>query len=577
MAFQTPITVKTLVAGIDYKKFLLPSIQREFVWGTDKITKLFDSLMRGYPIGSFLFWEVPANNANKYQFYNFILDYHELNNKHNKEFTPNGTENTFQAILDGQQRMTALYIGLKGSYSEKLKYKKKNTADAYPRKKLYLNILDVPNDLDSGMMYDFKFLTDKDAAARDDKHFWFKVGDILDPKFDNPFAIVKYLQSVSIEKELAGEILAQLHKSICESPVINYYLETADDLDKVLNIFIRVNGGGMVLNPSDLFLSFATANIGDGRNLREEIYTFVDNVNNIGGLKNFAIDKDFVLKALLVLSSGIKDIKFRASNFDKEKNMPIIAKNLDKIFRAIELAVFLIDEYGFSGNNFKSNNAIMPLAHYIFNNDNDPQKYAKDKAAMIHWFIAATIGGTFGASTDTVLSRYRKILTEKPADFPLQEMLGNYSKNNLVDTILELEYKDAPILMALHILFPHVDLKNSVHHIDHIFPRSKFNKKTFNKFALTDDDKKFYVDKCNSIFNLQLLPGTQNQSKKDEFFDEWLNDEFKGKPEDLKFYKDQNAIPNVDLSFGNFRQFIEAREVLIRQRLEYNLKAWGII
>ena len=58
MAFQTPITIRKAIARIQTKEYVLPAIQREFVWPTRRIEWLFDSLMRDYPIGSFLFWKV---------------------------------------------------------------------------------------------------------------------------------------------------------------------------------------------------------------------------------------------------------------------------------------------------------------------------------------------------------------------------------------------------------------------------------------------------------------------------------------------------------------------------------------
>ena len=58
MSFQTPITISEVINDIHSKKYLLPSIQREFVWSQDQITMLFDSLMRDYPINSFLFWKI---------------------------------------------------------------------------------------------------------------------------------------------------------------------------------------------------------------------------------------------------------------------------------------------------------------------------------------------------------------------------------------------------------------------------------------------------------------------------------------------------------------------------------------
>jgi uncharacterized protein with ParB-like and HNH nuclease domain len=75
MAFETPIKIKDAVEGIYSRQFLLPAIQREFVWSADQIEVLFDSLMRDYPIGSFLFWYVPKQNTRDYEYYEFIRNY----------------------------------------------------------------------------------------------------------------------------------------------------------------------------------------------------------------------------------------------------------------------------------------------------------------------------------------------------------------------------------------------------------------------------------------------------------------------------------------------------------------------
>ena len=66
MAFQTPITIREAVEQIHAKRYLLPAIQREVVWSTDQIQRLFDSLMRDYPIGSFLFWHCRCARTGNY-------------------------------------------------------------------------------------------------------------------------------------------------------------------------------------------------------------------------------------------------------------------------------------------------------------------------------------------------------------------------------------------------------------------------------------------------------------------------------------------------------------------------------
>jgi uncharacterized protein with ParB-like and HNH nuclease domain len=90
VAFVEPITIKEAIDSIDKKKYVLPAIQREFVWSTDQIERLFDSLMRDYPISSFLFWEVDRSNIDNYQFYEFIREYHERDNTHNPKANLSG-------------------------------------------------------------------------------------------------------------------------------------------------------------------------------------------------------------------------------------------------------------------------------------------------------------------------------------------------------------------------------------------------------------------------------------------------------------------------------------------------------
>ena len=82
VSFQAPITIAQALDGVHQRRYLLPAIQREFVWSTTQIEQLFDSLMRGYPIGSFLFWQVAPEHVGEYQYYEFIRDYHERDHRH---------------------------------------------------------------------------------------------------------------------------------------------------------------------------------------------------------------------------------------------------------------------------------------------------------------------------------------------------------------------------------------------------------------------------------------------------------------------------------------------------------------
>lgn len=140
---------------------MLPAIQRDLVWDTEQIERLFDSLMRDYPIGSFLFWQVEKERSKDFQFYDFIVDYHERDNKRIKK-ADFSEEDDITAILDGQQRLTSLYIGLKGTYAYKLPRKYWNNDSAFPKRRLYLNLLCKSEKMD--MEYDFRFLTRQESV-----------------------------------------------------------------------------------------------------------------------------------------------------------------------------------------------------------------------------------------------------------------------------------------------------------------------------------------------------------------------------------------------------------------------------
>ena len=251
MAFQTPVTIKYALDKIYRRDYVLPAIQREFVWKPSQICRLFDSLMQGYPIGSFLFWKVSRQNRERFTFYDFVREYHERDAPHCPPLGPPG-EQEVTAVLDGQQRLTALNIGLRGTHAAKEPKKRRDNDAAYPRKKLYLNLLGQEEfaqaqDDGEGMCYEFAFRSEEEALARDERQFWFPVHQAMDMRAGP--AVHRYLlQHDLATNEFAFALVDQLREIVQQKLLINYYLEEEqENLNKVLNIFIRVNSGGTVL------------------------------------------------------------------------------------------------------------------------------------------------------------------------------------------------------------------------------------------------------------------------------------------------------------------------------------------
>src|SRR3954463_6627655 len=104
MGFQLPIPTAEAVKDIQTQDLVFPAIQREFVWEDTQIVRLFDSILRGYPIGSFLSWKIDPATAAEFRFYGFLKEYHEKDNPHCPVLDL-PSDRTVLAVLDGQQRL----------------------------------------------------------------------------------------------------------------------------------------------------------------------------------------------------------------------------------------------------------------------------------------------------------------------------------------------------------------------------------------------------------------------------------------------------------------------------------------
>ncbi len=206
-----------------------------------KIEQLFDSILRGYPIGSFLFWKLPKEDIAKsdeqdenklnFQLYQFITNYDERKPHNEKIHIEQIKRDDLYIVLDGQQRLTSLYIGLKGTRTLKKKWAKNDNPNAYEEKRLYLNLKHQPNMDNPEDNYEFEFHAQK--PENDKEHFWFKVGDILELE-----SVWNYAKDHRIEDN-ALNLLENLNKAFHTEKLISFFEETEKNLNKVLNIFIR--------------------------------------------------------------------------------------------------------------------------------------------------------------------------------------------------------------------------------------------------------------------------------------------------------------------------------------------------
>lgn len=578
----TTLTIKDAIEKITNNKYVLPAIQREFVWEPEQIETLFDSIMQGYPVGTFLFWKVGKEQIKDFDFYEFLRNYHEKNSVHNKKIDLRGT-NEVTAVLDGQQRLTSIYIGLKGTYAKRQKHKKRNNDNAYPEKKLYLNLLSESEDIDK--KYDFRFLVPSEVK-NDENSYWFEVGEILGMEIKD---CVKYINSkityskngityTENQSDFAHDTLSTLCEKINSKDIFNYYEEKSPELDKVLDIFVRVNSGGTKLSHSDLLLSMASAQWGNNIDARKEIIDLVKELNEDKGATFYFI-KDFVLKSMLVLTEDL-DVKFKVDNFNKE-NMKKIENNWENIKKSLSLTVRLAVSFGYCGETLSSTYALIPIACYLMkigNPDNfvEAEKYKENRNKIKYWLISALLKRQFGGQPDSVFPKYRKIIKENENfDFPLETIIEKFkgttksikfTQDDIEDYLLQLTYGKNDTMSTLMLLYPSFNFATTSFDVDHIYPKSKFTKNALKKLGIEEEKIDEYIKAVNNIANLELLDSNTNKGKSDVDFDAWFEKQCPTVGDKINF-KQTHYLPDMEYTYDNFLLFYEKRKEALKKKL----------
>ena len=577
--YQTGGTIKDTLDMIQRNDLVLPAIQREFVWNMAQIRSLFDSLMQGYPFGAFLYWQVKPENSGKFRFYDFVLDYHQRDNPHCPTL-PTLHDRQLTAVLDGQQRLTALNIGLRGSMSVKLPRLWWNNPNAFPKRRLYLDLLWRPTDADDvGPKYRFAFRYNTPRYAPQEanvRECWFPVPDILG--MDAGPKMLEWVNERLPQDKVVGAFttLNELYQVVHFKNLIAYYQEDDQDLDRVLEIFIRTNSGGTILSFSDMLLSVAVAQWTQ-HDVREEIHTFVDDLNRIGA--GFAFSKDLILKAALVLSD-ISDIRFKVNNFN-QRNMRVVEDRWDEIKRALTLTVQLVSGFGFHRENLRSANSILPIAYYIHVNrygdkyltHND---FASDRRAIRGWLVRSLLkSGVWSSGQDALLTALRRVVRDNDQGFfpvaHIREEMARRGKSLVfqdeeVEELADMQYRDPLAFALLSLIFPFVDLRARFH-IDHIFPYALLTKRRLDEAGVPGEDIDKFIRRRNGLANLQLLEGSANLEKSAKMPSEWLSERH-SEPVSRLQYEENHMLGHVPTSIAEFDVFYAARRERLKAKIE---------
>ena len=506
--------------------WFLPALQREFVWSSEQICKLFDSLMRSYPISAFLLWRVPEGARQDLEVYRFIDSASDFG-KHNVRERAFGVKD-LAFVLDGQQRLTSLLIGLRGTYEIKKKYARTGEIQ-----RLHLDLLrnGLLPDEEGEISFGFEFRLNSATVTRGSH--WFEVGRILKYKtsleelLDETTSRLKAFHVSDSELETAKQNLKDLHRVVFSDFPICYHTEAHGDQERMLDIFVRANSGGDALSKPELLLSNLTVHW-KSHDARAEMTTFVDELNAIlnrgADSRREPLKQDFVLKSCLVLLDS--QVAYRISSFNRQTCEQIEAYWSD-IQNAVKETVEVANWFGINGINLTSANALIPVAYYLYRNADvrlrsDSQTDAENATLVRRWLIMALLNSVFGGSSDSILTKMRGVIMkhgEHGRLFPVRELdiAARDSRRlptadpNAIKKILDIEYGDNSCVLALSLLFDERAWGTIPHHCDHIFAQDLFKQ-----------DLKQYRSGCDQLGNLTLLNARENMEKKAKPFDEWI-------------------------------------------------------
>jgi uncharacterized protein with ParB-like and HNH nuclease domain len=596
--YDQRVPIAEAVENIQKEDYLLPAIQREIVWERDQITDLFDSVLQGYPIGTFLFWDIDDENRDEYKMYGFIKDYITTTKyietqaqTRNSVVQPDGAGD-LKLILDGQQRLSSFYIGLKGTYTYKQSNRWYRNEDAWKKSKLYLNITSDPDELldadsDRQSRYEFSFLQQGQYSGRvvsrgDD--LWFRAGAILNhtnkaERDELTFDIIDehVASDADARKRHINRNIGELWDAVHEKSHITYFEEKQQNIDRVLDIFIRTNDGGTQLQKSDLLLSIATAQW-DEYDAREELTSFVDQLNTKLPLTN-SYDKDFVLKSSLVLA-GLS-VRYRVSQFNRE-NVAEIESQWEDIRNSIKQAATLVNHFGIDENTLTSQNSVIPIAYFFKETGLDAEDlqrgdggYKRIKQDIKKWLLTSLLNGTFSGNSDSVLRNTREVIADaEGTTFPLAEInerIGEMNKvvgfnEEIANNVLEYEKGSKRTFLALTLLYPSNDWGSVQYHQDHIFPESQLEEEKLLERGVEPAKASEFAEQRDKLANLQLLTQRENESKQDKSFLEWFTNQEEDTQEELR---ERHFLPAEKeyYTIEQFDAFVDRRRELIKDHL----------
>ena len=543
--------------------YRIPNIQRGYEWDQARVAKLLDSIMNGYPIGAIMVWKPTSEIQRDISDRNFVENYRSDQDYLSDAAHPSDAE--AYLVLDGQQRLQSLYLSFFGSHDGA---------------RVYMGLDHLPSQEADDDDYDFRFLSVDEAKEKPEM---IPLAEIikLDSDTKSEFAeiLAKKLAASILNESDRQRVVSEKRRTISRN--IDRFIErfnvqpvlllqevsSKQTYDHVLEIFERVNSGGMVLSKSDLL--FSTLKL----KLKEKEAEFRDTLTDINHGSRYAFDTDFIIKAsLVVFGKGARyDVK-KLRDDDYIRAIKEAYLTLDKCLRQLiawldETALIKCDRF------LPSKSALIPLVDYMLISGRHEKPDGRNSEAMKQYLHMAFFTRLFGRSGDAILDKVHKQLVlsikgdpsagvlPEGSEFPLDHMVRIIKERTKAAYGLHEHFFSDDAALVLNVVqggVLQIDPTNPTKHpkdlkleVDHIFPKSRVQKSGNGDIA-------------NHVGNYRLVVLPVNRRKLARWPD--ANTDFTGKndPEIQAAYN--RALANFERA--TYLDFISTRANLIKKRVE---------
>lgn len=383
-----------LISEIQKGIIKIPKFQRDFVWSIDKTANLLDSILKGYPIGTFILWQTAER----------INDIKKVGNLEIPP-TPDGTK--VQYVLDGQQRITSLYAAYLGAKIQKVGEKK------------ITDYSDIVVNLDT----DINESEDQVISAEPTGEKYISLNAVLN---------FSYQKAKSLSDRFSEEELERIdsYSTAFKTYEFSTVVLRKEDIGSAIEVFTRINTGGQTLTLFEI-ISAKTYDEKQHFDMQEKWEDFIRELKEI---KYESISSTVVLSVLSLVLSRTKECKRKTIiTLDKQDIIDTWSKVISALKDSID---YFRTTYRIPVSHLLPYDSLLvPFAYFFYHKQDRPD--AEQRKYLEEFFWRMSLSSRYSSSTESRLAqdikRIDKILVgERPEYSDVKVNLD--SPQSLIDT-----------------------------------------------------------------------------------------------------------------------------------------------